>query len=268
MSLIKAINKAIEKNIDKFVEEIEHKYGVSKTDLLDMWMDISKMKMKTQNKNKKLSPWLQFCKDQRIIMKKNHPEMSFGEISKMIGFEWSKMTKDEKNTYKKIEEPEMKVVEEEEDLMKVVEKEEEDLMKVVDEEDETMMKVTEEEEDLMKVVDEEDVMKVTKETMKVVDDEDETMKVVDIVEEGTVKVAEDGIAEEEEDDMNHMSEKLKGYEIHDLKKMKISQLKDMCKGLLLSKTGKKEDLVARLINYKNSPSHSDSDDENFNSDDE
>jgi hypothetical protein len=234
MSLTKAIQKSIEKNIDKFVTEIEAKFGVSKTDLINIWKDVSKMNIK--NKDKKLSPWLQFCKDQRVIIKKNHPEMSFGDISKMIGLKWKDLTKEQKKTYKSYEDKPEPVVEESVNLLNETMVVDEETM-VVEEEthnDETMV---------VKETHIDEIMVVEEETHN-----DETMV---------------------DNDMYPTSEKLKEYDEDDLKKMKISQLKDMCKNMLLSKTGKKEDLVRRLLSYKNSPYynnspspvHSDDDDE-------
>jgi len=244
MSLTKAIQKAIEKNIDKFVDEIENKFGVSKTELMDLWMDISKMKNKTKNKNKKLSPWLQFCKDQRIIIKKNNPEMSFGDISKMIGVKWSDMTKDEKKNYNKIIEKEEEIIKDETMV------EEEDMLK-----DETMI------DDDETMIVEDEIVKDDEETMVVdetVKDDEETMVVDETVKDEETMV---------EENMSSISEKLKEYSEKDLKKMKTSDLKDMCQHLLLSKTGKKGDLVDRLMNYKNT-SHPSYDDEESNSDNE
>ena len=194
MSLTKTIQKAIEKNIDKFVTEIEAKFGVSKTELIEIWANVSKMNIK--NKEKKLSPWLQYCKDQRVIIKKNYPEMSFGEISKMIGVQWKQLTPEQKKTYKT-------------DEVKVETK-----------------PITEES---VVLLDETIIEENNDET--IVDDNDETII---------------------EDDMYPTTEKMKEYDEDDLKKMKTSQLKDICKTLLLSKTGKKDELIGRLLNYKNS----------------
>eukprot|EP00734_Pompholyxophrys_sp_LG126_P000047 Pompholyxophrys_sp_v1_NODE_2_length_20472_cov_5.132586.p12 type:complete len:243 gc:universal NODE_2_length_20472_cov_5.132586:4756-5484(+) len=238
MSLPKTIQKAIEKNIDKFVAEIESKFGVSKKDLMEIWVDVSKMKIK--NKNKKLSPWLQFCKDQRIIIKQNNPTVSFGEISKMIGEKWSTMTKEEKTSYNKKPIITSPIVEEEESVNLLSDEE-----SVIHNDDELVDTDNEQTKIVETYVDEETMVAEThdEETMIAetrVDDEEKTM-----------------IAETHNDEMNCVSEKLKGYSETDLKKMKTSQLKDMCKILLLSKTGKKEEVVDRLLKYKNTPGHDD-----------
>lgn len=249
MSLPKTIHKAIEKNIDKFVSEIESKFGVSKKDLMEIWEGVSKMKIK--NKNKKLSPWLQFCKDQRIIIKQNNPTVSFGEISKMIGEKWSTMTKEEKTSYniKTITSP---LVEEEsvdlliEDSVAEIHNDDESVIDEIHNDDQSVIDETHNDDEMMIVetyVDQETMIAdpseicVDEETMitETHNDNDETMT--------------------HNDEMSCVSEKLKEYNEADLKKMKTSQLKDMCKILLLSKTGKKEEVVDRLLKYKNTPGH-------------
>jgi hypothetical protein len=54
--------------------------------------------------------------------------------------------------------------------------------------------------------------------------------------------------------------------------MKISQLKDLCEQIELSKTGKKTDIITRLMNckivYDNDDDNDDNSSYNFQSDDE
>jgi hypothetical protein len=98
---MKNIHKCIEKNLVQFTKDISDKYGMSQDDLLEMWTSVSKMKMKSGNgsSTKKMSPWLQFCKDERIKLKIDEPSLKFGEISKRIGEKWSAMSKEEKKQY-------------------------------------------------------------------------------------------------------------------------------------------------------------------------
>jgi hypothetical protein len=93
---MKNIHKTIEKNIIIFTSEISEKFGMNQDELLEMWTSVSKMKIKTNpskiEKKKTKSPWLQFCKDQRTIIKKENPKLPFGDISKLIGKKWKTMT--------------------------------------------------------------------------------------------------------------------------------------------------------------------------------
>jgi hypothetical protein len=100
MSLLKNINKCIEKSIVQFTKDISEKYGMSQDELIEMWENVSKMKTKSiKSPTKKMSPWLQFCKDERARLKTEQPTLKFGEISKRIGEKWSAMSKDEKQSY-------------------------------------------------------------------------------------------------------------------------------------------------------------------------
>ncbi len=181
MSLTKTINKSIEKTIVSFTQEISEKYGMSQDELLEIWSNISKMKMKTTEKKKKLSPWLKFCKNERVRIKKQDPSIPFGKISKMIGDLWKTMSDEDKKNYGK---------------------------------DDTTI--------------------------------EDTSTKIDVT---------------EDNNMNNWNEQK-------LKKMKISELRTLCENIQLSKTGKKEVLIVRLLNCKKMSSHEKSDDEDDEKDDD
>ncbi|GBG84245.1 hypothetical protein CBR_g38216 [Chara braunii] len=42
-----------------------------------------------------------FCKDHRDVVKSEHPDVSFGEIGKILGQQWSNMSEKEKKPYLK-----------------------------------------------------------------------------------------------------------------------------------------------------------------------
>jgi len=98
MNLLKTINKSIEKSIIEFTKEIADKFELSQDELLEMWSVVSSMKVKTTT-TKKLSPWLQFCKIERLRLKTEHPELTFGQISKKIGENWSAMSGSQRQEY-------------------------------------------------------------------------------------------------------------------------------------------------------------------------
>jgi hypothetical protein len=183
MSLTKTINKSIEKTIVSFTQEISEKYGMSQDELLEIWSNISKMKMKTTEKKKKLSPWLKFCKNERVRIKKQDPSIPFGQISKMIGDIWKTMSDEDKKNYGQ---------------------------------DDTTIEET------------------SSTTITKIDAED--------------------------NNMNNWNEQK-------LKKMKISELRSLCENIQLSKTGKKEVLIVRLLNCKKMSSHEKSDDDDDDDDD-
>jgi hypothetical protein len=186
MSLTKTINKSIEKSIISFTQEVAQKYGVSQDDLLEIWSNISKMKMKTiDKKKKKLSPWLKFCKDERIRIKKEDSSIPFGQISKMIGDLWKNMSDEDKKNYGQ----------------------------------------------------DEDVSTDT----EVEADDDQSITSID------------------------------NWTENDLKKMKISKLRSLCENVQLSKTGKKEVLIDRLLKCKKMSHHDNDNDDSscdFNNDED
>ena len=190
MSLTKIINKSIEKSIVSFTQEISEKYGMSQDDLLEMWSNVSKMKMKMKTidkKKKKLSPWLKFCKNERVRIKKEDSTIPFGKISKMIGDLWKQMSDEDKKNYGKDEE---------------------------NEEEESTSDTEVEKTDVEEVV-------------------------------------------------------VNDWTFKKLKKMKISELRKLCESVALSKTGKKEILIERLLNCKKMSKHTHNEDsENEDSDDD
>lgn len=100
MFLLKNIQKSIEKTVLDYTHAVAEKYGIPQDDLVEMWTEVSKMRIKTaSNQSKRMSPWLRFCKEERVKMKTENPELSFGTISKRIGEKWSSMSKEERDTY-------------------------------------------------------------------------------------------------------------------------------------------------------------------------
>ena len=100
MFLLKTIQKSIEKCVLEYVRTISEKYNIPEDDLVEMWGEVTKMRIKTaSNQSKRMSPWLRFCKEERVRMKTSDPELSFGEISKRIGEKWSSMSTDDREAY-------------------------------------------------------------------------------------------------------------------------------------------------------------------------
>lgn len=100
MFLLKTFHKTIEKSVTEYTRLVSEKYGIPEDELMEMWTDVTKMRMKTASgKSKRMSPWLRFCKEERVRMKTNDPTLKFGEISKRIGEKWSHMTSEERHAY-------------------------------------------------------------------------------------------------------------------------------------------------------------------------
>ncbi len=204
MSLLKNINKSIEKTIVQFTKEVSEKYGMPQDEILEMWTTISKMKIKSvSSSTKKMSPWLQFCKDERIKLKKDQPSLKFGQISKVIGEKWSAMSDEDKKKY------------------------------------ESSVPTT-----------------TTNTTEKKNDDDNETTTEVAAAALPTKTSTASSLkktttttnAKKSSISKTPMTTDPAQWTRDHLEKMSISELKELCEGIKLSKTGKKSEIVNRLLN--------------------
>lgn len=116
-NMLQSIESIISTNIDSFIQELHEKFGVPVDEMELIWKTVSSEKKKmttlsssTSKKNKKttekkkknkkkLSSWLQFSHDQRALLKKDHPNLTFGEISKKISEAWKLLSMEEKKSY-------------------------------------------------------------------------------------------------------------------------------------------------------------------------
>eukprot|EP00850_Spirogloea_muscicola_P027075 SM015333S01369 [mRNA] locus=s15333:47:256:- [translate_table: standard] len=58
---------------------------------------LKEKKKKDPNAPKRpLAPYMFYCKEQREIVKAENPEVTFGEIGKILGQQWSAMSEKEK----------------------------------------------------------------------------------------------------------------------------------------------------------------------------
>lgn len=116
--MLQNIENIISNNVDSFIQEIHDKFGVSVEEMQTIWKTVSSEKKKNSSSSatssskknskksnekksnkKKLSSWLQFSHDQRTILKKDHPNLTFGEISKKISEAWKLLSTEEKKNY-------------------------------------------------------------------------------------------------------------------------------------------------------------------------
>eukprot|EP00270_Netrium_digitus_P012059 TRINITY_DN3888_c0_g1_i3.p1 TRINITY_DN3888_c0_g1~~TRINITY_DN3888_c0_g1_i3.p1 ORF type:complete len:112 (+),score=36.95 TRINITY_DN3888_c0_g1_i3:105-440(+) len=51
-----------------------------------------------------LAPFMFYCKEQREIVKADNPDVSFGDLGKMLGSNWSQLSEKEKKPYNKLAE--------------------------------------------------------------------------------------------------------------------------------------------------------------------
>lgn len=60
----------------------------------------SPAKKKSAGGKKKVSGYMLFCKEQRPIVKKEMPDLTFGQIGKELGKRWKALSEKEKEGYK------------------------------------------------------------------------------------------------------------------------------------------------------------------------
>jgi len=64
--------------------------------------DGSKRAKKDPNAPKKaLAPYMFFCQEQREVVKAENPDITFGEIGKILGAKWKDLSEKEKKPYMK-----------------------------------------------------------------------------------------------------------------------------------------------------------------------
>jgi hypothetical protein len=109
LNMMQSIESLISSRIDLFIKEIHEKHNIPIEEMEMIWKTVSTHKEKTESmskknkknkKNTKLSPWLQFCHDQRALLKEKEPHLTFGEISKKTSASWKLLSDEEKKSYK------------------------------------------------------------------------------------------------------------------------------------------------------------------------
>ena len=123
-SLLDALNQTINVYMDRYIEEISIRHNLSnKTELKNIWLEISNQAatinlddkkcnndVKPKNNKKKVSSYVVFCNKYRSKLKKENPQMTFGEISKNLGKMWSNLSSEEQLKYKYTDDSEDNVV--------------------------------------------------------------------------------------------------------------------------------------------------------------
>lgn len=247
LNMMQRIESVISDKVQDFISEVHEKFGISMEDMNDIWKRVStektkkkktattifddcdsdedtssisdkskkskkknkKSKTKKTDVHKKLSPWLQFSHDQRVILKTTMPDLTFGQISKKISEAWKLLTSDEKKNY----------------VSKTLEEKHNNMMHNNDD--------TDIEHDLLDTDDHEKSVPVIEKEVPVIEKEVPVIEKEVVVEDSTVT-----------------SPPL--YTLDQLSSMKTKELKEICDNYHLSKTGKKQELIDRIINCQQS----------------
>lgn len=102
MSLMNKITRNIDHSLEEYTRLIAERFDLDQESLLEMWNNLTKMRVRPKNAPKKRSAYQCFCEEQRSILKKQNPDISFGEVSKITSNRWKALTEKEKDKYKHI----------------------------------------------------------------------------------------------------------------------------------------------------------------------
>jgi hypothetical protein len=90
--------------MNEFCNEISKKYDIDVEEINSIWINMKQFKGITdystqQKKKRKTSAYIHFTKAERPNIISENPEAKFGEISKLISQKWKNMSSDEKKVY-------------------------------------------------------------------------------------------------------------------------------------------------------------------------
>lgn len=85
-----------------------------------------KAESSSENSTKRTSAFFRFANDNRKRIQAKNPSASFGEITKILGEEWRKLSPDEKENMKKLSNPQKQIYQDESSEEEEVEEEEEE----------------------------------------------------------------------------------------------------------------------------------------------
>jgi len=113
-----AIQKIIKEHNDLLLSQIAEKFSVNPDELNELAESVFNTKLGRTNAPRKkrevVSAYLAFCAKTRDSIKKESPEMKFGDVSKRLGEMWGKLTPEEKATYAAVTAPTTTIATEEE----------------------------------------------------------------------------------------------------------------------------------------------------------
>ena len=92
----KELQKVVNKTIDIYIKQLSEKYQLESSELHVLWNEVQGSKK--QSKPRK-SGYINFCKVERPKLKKNNPDMTFGEQGKKLGELWKGLSDKEKKKW-------------------------------------------------------------------------------------------------------------------------------------------------------------------------
>lgn len=94
------ITKNIENALQEYTRLLAEKYQLDQEELLNLWTETTKMKIRRKDAPKKpKSAYQNFQSEQIKIIREENPSISFGEISKITSNRWKELPVGEKSKY-------------------------------------------------------------------------------------------------------------------------------------------------------------------------
>ena len=104
-TLMKSIQTEIDAVVFVFCERLAEKHGICKDEIMELWKEASESKVpvsikkKATHKTRKESGYNIFVKTTNPIIRKEHPDWKFGEMSKETARRWKALSSEEKERY-------------------------------------------------------------------------------------------------------------------------------------------------------------------------
>jgi hypothetical protein len=102
-----AINNALQQYLDTFMDTVAERFDINRNQLDEMWKETQKKKFAPKKKSSKRkkssvpSAYILFCRDERVKIKNDHPDLTFVGMAKELGDRWKKASDSVKEHFKK-----------------------------------------------------------------------------------------------------------------------------------------------------------------------
>lgn len=95
-NLCKDLQKVINKTINAYITAVSEKYQLESSELQQLWTEVQGRKKQGKPRQ---NGYINFCKMERSKLKKNKPDMSFGEQGKELGRMWKELSVEEQKKW-------------------------------------------------------------------------------------------------------------------------------------------------------------------------
>ena len=100
MSLYNKMQKMVDNTVEEFCRRLAEKHSdLVVEDMMALWKETAKSPKKSNGKPKKKTAYMNFSQIMRAEIKKENPDIKFGELSGELAKRWNALTPEEKATY-------------------------------------------------------------------------------------------------------------------------------------------------------------------------